>query len=64
MAQRKPGIVATASQKVPNISQGKVASRLRCGGIFSDGFVTDLLSSFSGRKKFENQHLAILLERV
>jgi len=30
---------------VPNISEGSIATNLWCDGIFSDGFLTDLLSS-------------------
>jgi len=39
---------------VLNISQGSVATRLRCDGIFNDDFVTNLLPSFM-MNEFENR---------
>jgi len=40
--RKKNRIMATLSQKVPNISQGSVATRLRCDGIFNDTLVISL----------------------
>jgi len=37
-----------------NVSQGSVATRLRCGGIFSDQFITQSLLS-QRVKHFENR---------
>jgi len=45
----------TLAQKgIQNISQGSVATRLRCGGIFNEDFVTNLLLSLMS-KNVNNQ---------
>ena len=39
--------LAIASQKVPDISHGSVATRLTSGGIFKNYFITNSLPSFA-----------------
>ena len=53
---QKPHRQSSQVEKVLRISQDSAATRLRCGGIFIDDFVTDLLESPTGqqRKNFEN----------
>jgi len=41
---------------VPEISRGSVATRLRCGGIFNDGLITNLLMSLRWQN-FDNLSL-------
>jgi len=41
-----------SQKKTGNILQGSVTTRLGCGGIFSDEFITDLLPSVAV-KEFE-----------
>jgi len=40
---------------VPNISHGSVATCLRCGGIFNDVFITNLLPSLNKVKQQQQQ---------
>jgi len=42
VAQKNKPLV-TDNQKGANISQGSVATHLRCGGIFDDSFITNVL---------------------
>ena len=40
-----------------DISQGSVATRLGCGGVFTYDFVTNVLLSLTLKKKFENRSI-------
>jgi len=51
---QKPGHWPMLVRKVPRISQGSVATRLRCGGTFNDDFVMNLLLGLR-QKNFEYQ---------
>jgi len=44
---KKTGYWPPSREKVPNISRGSVATYLRCGGIFSDDFITNFLLSLT-----------------
>jgi len=50
---------------VPDISQGSGATHLRCGGIFGNDFVTDLLLTHRAKKFVKTvEHLAKLWATV
>jgi len=51
----KIGPLANTSQKVPaDISEGRVAKILWCGGIFSDDCVTDFLLKTRNERKLKS----------
>jgi len=40
-----------------NISQGSVATHLRCGGIFNDRFIASFLLSLMGKEFFKSVNI-------
>lgn len=53
-AWRKNVSMVTVTQKGATISQGSVVTCLRCGGIFKDYFITNLLRSLLPKYKIRS----------
>ena len=58
--RRKNGQSASVSLKVPNISQGSVATRLRCGAIFNNDFIMAALCNRADHYIFAMWFLLLL----